>query len=277
MSTHRDPGSHGAPPTWWIPMPIHDLILHYLSAVADGHQNLVITGPKGVGKTEAVRWAMGEFSQQETSRPEVENGQAPKREWLYFASGEADGRKTALRDLLSALGHRVGSAQTKHLTVRDFTALAVDQLRGTVGERNIRIVCIDEADRIDASNLNDLRQVIDEAERQRYPLGMILIGNGRVLKHLKTNEELGQRFSIALEFSTFKEQEIRAALPALHPDLTKLSETPDWAALVELILDSAQGSIRRLERLLKLAHSFGRTKGTGIDDAAVRFAVRSLA
>lgn len=276
MSTHANMEPAAGPPTLWIPMPIHDLILHHLSAVADGKQNLVITGPKGVGKTEAVRWALEEFSRRESRRPKVRSDEVPPRGWLYFAAGAADGRKTALRDLLSELGHRVGSAQSKHLTVRDLTVMAVKELRGVVGERNIRLVCIDEADGIDASNLNDLRQVIDRAQQERYPMGVVLIGNGKVLQALAKNEELGQRFSLAIEFSSFKEESIRTELPKAHPDLRKLSETPVWDELLEGILDTAQGSIRRLDRLLSAAHSFAAAKETGIDDTAIWFAIRSL-
>lgn len=267
-------------PEWsmpWITLPIHELVLHHVYQVAAGLQNLVITGPKGVGKSQTVVWALQKFGEEEKKRPEVETGEVHPRSWVRYASGTADGRKTALRDLLAELGNQVSSAQSKHLTVRDFTRSAIDELKGPAGERNARIVCIDEADRIDASNLEDLRQVIDEGEAREYPIGMILIGTGEVAERLRENRELGQRFSLKVAFEPFKAAHLKALLPDLHPDLAALSQETGWNEIADQMLRVANGRMRRLERFIHLADGFARRKKTAMDANAIKFAEQTLA
>ena len=279
MSAPMQSPSSGQP-MWtmpWIGFEVYELILYQVRLAAAGVENTVITGPKGVGKTSMVRRALDEFSDEEAERvagtPEAE----PVRNWVYYASGSADGRKTALRDLLGALGRSTSPGRMRHWSVRDHCEAAVTDLRGTAGNRNARVVCIDEADRIDLDNLNDLRQVIDEADHRDYPLGMILIGNGAVASHLAANAELGQRFSTAIAVGPFNGEEIRPRLPDLHPGLEALSKEDGWDELADDILDAARGAVRRLERILENADIFARAKSRPLDDAAIRFALRKLA
>lgn len=270
----------GDRPQWsmpWVTLPIHDLVFHHLAQIAGGRQNMVITGPKGVGKTETLSWGLQKFHELETQRAEVISGVEQPRGWIRYASGIADGRKTALRDLLAELGHRVTPAQSKHMSVRDFTRTAINDLKGPAGRRNARIVCIDEADRIDAANLYDLRQVIDEGEVRGYPIGMILIGNDKVATRLRSNRELGQRFSLAVPFKPFTDEHLRPVLPELHPDLEALSHEPGWDEITDQVLHAANGRMRRLERLIDLADGFARRKNTPVDAKAVRFALKALA
>ena len=272
--------THAGQPEWsmpWVELPIHDLMLHHVSHVAAGLQNLVITGPAGVGKSQTVLWALQQFAKREKERLEVRSGEAQPRGWIRYASGTADGRKTALRDLLAELGHRVNFAQSKHLSVRDFTKTAIEDLQGPAGKRNIRIVCIDEADRIDAANLEDLRQVIDEGEARDYPIGMILIGNDKVAARLRTNRELGQRFSLAITIEPFTDAYLRPVLTKLHPDLEALSQQAGWDGIADQVLLAANGRMRRLERFIHLADGFARRKKTPINGKAIQFAVRTMA
>ncbi len=261
----------------WVEFNVHKLIRHQVRLAADGVESSVITGPKGTGKTSSVRRALRQFAKEEAGRCDRGGTATPIRRSKYYIAGTADGRKTALRDLLAELGRHVSPGQGRHWSVRDYLEAAVADLKGPAGNRNIRVVCIDEADRINAANLDDLRKILDVAERDGYPLGMILIGNDTVATSLARNAELGQRFSAAINVRRFDRDEVRPLLAGLHPGLGILSHQAGWEDLVEEILDAAQGSMRRLERILENATVFALSKDGPFDEAAIEFALKKLA
>ena len=256
----------------WIDLKVHELLWTHINAVAAGEDNLVVTGPKGLGKSQSTRRLLKRFEKEERQRREVRSGTERPRKYKMYASGRADGSKSALRDLMGALGYPLSDRDWRSSTPTRIIEDVVAVMKGPAGTRGLRMICIDEADEISPSNLDDLRKVLDKGEQSGYPIGMILIGNGPVAESLKANKELGERFGVSLTFSPPNEQLVIDNLPTLHPHLAILSEAPGWDALSDRILNHMEGSWRRLEKLITAANRYANTKGTPLDENAFKFA-----
>jgi DNA transposition AAA+ family ATPase len=109
----------------------------------------------------------------------------------------------------------------------------------------IRLVIIDEADRLKISSLEAVRDLFD-----RQSIGMILIGMPGIEKRMSRYPQLYSRIGFVHEFNPLSAQEIRQLLEqGWRPPTTQLLGKIDSEAVTSLIRITG-GNFRLLQRLL---------------------------
>ena len=184
----------------WSPgflgMPVHRELEHQMELCRKGIEDAIVVGPRGVGKTEAVK--------RFCDRMRAGRSATDDRRSVPPAGGGP-----VLRSLA---GHRAqdGSPRPVQGAVRrrrrgwalDSSRPPVcrDHIADEVQRRNVRLICIDEAQLIDAANLDLLRQVPDAARSRGHVMGLMLIGNEELRDSLVAIRQMGQRFSAEVKF-----------------------------------------------------------------------------
>jgi DNA transposition AAA+ family ATPase len=130
--------------------------------------------------------------------------------------------------------------------------------------QHIHLLVIDEAQKIDAANHDQTRQILDAARAREHALGLILIGTPPLRDLIIANGELGQRYSGYLAAEPLTLGDVTSHLASLHPDLPALRTTHGdaaWKLLVNDLHRTTGGSIRRLESILTNAHVLAQRRG----------------
>jgi type II secretory pathway predicted ATPase ExeA len=171
---------------------------------------------------------------------------------------------------------KLTAGMQRRYSPRDMQHEIVAQLR----VRNVSLICIDEAQMIDARNLDLLRQIPDIARESGHPLGMILAGTAVLRQSLVTIGQLGQRFSAEIRLQPLTEGQFRDHWSDFHPHLGELKDSltrVEWRDLTEQIHRKTRGNLRRLERVLINANELALVFGRPIDREILDFATDKLA
>lgn len=263
--------------TWdgraYLRFPIHYEIRDALEAAASGLTNVLIHGRAGVGKTTAVREEMAELR---TRAMANDPGGYSERTYVHLTASRAEGTKTALQDIHREIADHVLSAHAqKHTSPRAF----VDQIAEAMITNGTRLLCIDEAQMIDERNLDLVRQIPDITAEKNHPLGLILVGTPPLRNALANIGQLGQRFGREIPFPEMKRSEITKYLET-HPALADLKATLEakaWKGIAREILDTAQGTFRRLTLILSSIERVSDKLSRPVDREVVRLALGSIA
>ena len=128
------------------------------------------------------------------------------------------------------------------------------------------MICIDEAQHIDAPNINHLRQLIDAAHQRGHALQLVLIGNEGLPERVAETGQLGERFTGWVAFPRFSADHVSAHLAQFHPGLGALQTSlapKAWRKLERELFAAARGSFRRLCTVLRNADQLAQLhKGT---------------
>lgn len=252
--------------SWRMPhisLGIHRVIAHQFSLAVMGIESTVIQGRKGLGKSTAVKVCSQKFEEAELSRELETPGGEPARRVLYFEASTALGRKTALMDLYTDVVGRGGVRLRQTYTPKDLVEAIADELC----TQNYRVLIVDEAQKIDAPNHDQLRQILDAVWARDHAFGMMLVGMPPLRELIIANGELGQRYAGYIEMEGFTVSDLAAHLEGLHPELPPLRRQHGEAAWQELVNDLVRitgGSVRRLKSILENANVFAMSRGTAM-------------
>jgi type II secretory pathway predicted ATPase ExeA len=243
--------------TWTLPridFPIHADIRYQLQRGLEGAEHTLLIGPPGAGKTDAVASQLEDLTASAMDRVlDDPNAQVPS--FLSYTSSTAVGPKTGLVDLATHLMPSLSPGVKRRSTPTYLVQLCADECRA----RGIRLLVIDEAHRIGAEQLDQLRQVSDyTAERLKYPLAFFLIGNEPLRSSLAEIKQLGQRFSAVISMTRCQPSDIAPYWADMHPHVARLKKTAtaaDWRVLTDEVLGCVRGSLRRLGRGLENANA----------------------
>lgn len=277
MSTPCDPTAllpHWTPPALRLPL-LND-VRHQLRLAARGVESTVIEGTKGAGKTHAVRRALVEWEAEEAAREDFD----PLREscacGLWLDASDAQGSKTALLDLHTTLVGRGGTRMRQVYTPLDFIRVCAHELQ----QRNIRVLVVDEAQKINASNMDQLRQVIDLTQQHAHPFGILFVGTPPLRRTLAATGELGQRISGMITVARLELTDIETHLESLHPHLSLVRAelgTVGWRQLAQEVHQCSRGSLRRLVRIVEKAHALSLHAQQPITHDFVQLAMNRMA
>ena len=195
---------------------------------------------------------------------------------VWQRASTAEGRKTALVDLYSTVVGRGSTRLRQSFTPADLIEAIIDECC----TQNVRVLVIDEAQKIDAANHDQVRQLIDAARAREHTLGIVLIGTAPLRTTIIANGELGQRYAGYLTMEGFTTKELSRQLETLHPDLIAVRQEigePAWQLLIGEIVRVTGGSMRRLESILHNADAFARRKGSAVSLTFVEAAIDKLA
>jgi DNA transposition AAA+ family ATPase len=254
---------------------VHAEIEFMMERAMEGAENGVVIGPRGAGKTYAMNHICEDIEQVEVDRM-LAGTTARMRQVVRYQSGEASGAKTALLELHR---HTSGALSAGRSRLATHMELAED-IAQHAKEMNVRLICIDEAQKISPDNLDHLRQVPDRARELEHPLGLVLFGNEGLRQSLVRIGQLGQRFSAEIHMPRVSSSTLAKRLPEAHPHLAVLKEAlpaAGWERLVKRLDRSVQGNYRRLDHVLSTANELARRFRRAIDEEIMEDAMARLA
>jgi hypothetical protein len=262
-------------------LPEHARLRYELRGCFEGRSNLIVLGPKGVGKTFIVKKILAEINDARGDAlveamgadGSIPTTQVPKAE--YYMMGEATGRKTAL----VVLARHFLKLETSPLNRKDVNEI-LDLLADHFTAEGIRLLVVDEFEHMDSNNLDQVRQLIDVTRDREHPFGLCLVGTPEARDDLRKTGEIGQRYTDVVEIPKMGTLEVEEALPDLHPDLKKLMEdlpAKEWRRLSNSAAIRTNGLLRRLYALVRKADRLARHNGRDIDAEIFATAIRHLA
>lgn len=266
-------------PKWdpaFFRLPVHAQIEWEMEMCMKGIESGAVVGPHGVGKSYSVQRLIERIQDKQLSSA-IGDDEASLPEILYYESAKAVGKMTALTDLWELLeGEPLPSRGRQAASPRYVIWLIAQKLRS----RDIRLVCVDEAQEINAANLDLLRQIPDAAAAIDHPMGFLYIGQERLRESLVRIGQLGQRVATEIKYQKVNEATLAPHLHGIHPDLAALRDSMTkkaWAQLEKEIFGAVDGKFRRLHTLILNADALARRVGRPIDEDAIRASIKKLA
>lgn len=259
----------------FLELPVHRKLQHQVTVTMEGIEDAVVIGALGVGKSRSVERECKRIMEAEAIKTIDDPSHLPV-EVIHYEASKAIGPKTALLDLYEGLfgsGSRVGARFQTPANLRAHIA-------NEIIHRNIRLICIDEAQLISPDNLDLLRQVPDAVRANGHAMGLILIGTVTLRDSLVAIRQMGQRFSGEVVFKPISRSELAPHLACFHPHLPALKEdmgARNWAALEELLFRKVNGSFRRVVRVLENANQLVLKYDRAMDEKILRAAIDKLA
>jgi hypothetical protein len=259
----------------FLKLPVHARLAYQMSLALSGLEDTVVIGPSGVGKSTSVRRVIEDCRRAESERLLNDLDHSPI-EIIYYEASVAKGMKTALVDMhQSVLGSGV-SVGNKFRTPQTLRDQIVDELI----RRNIRLVCVDEAQFINSANLDLLRQVPDAARYRGHAMSLVLVGTEKLRDSLVAIGQMGQRFSGEVKFERISRSAVAKHLPDFHPHVARMKASmtdPAWNRIESDFFLSANGTMRRLVRILENANQLALQLGTPVTEQVLRHAIKKLA
>lgn len=257
-----------------VDLKVHSEIDHQMRLAMDGIESSAVIGEKGTGKSVAIRVLSDQIEREEILTPTGRNGAA--RRIYRFVASDATGVKTLLRDLYFEMTTiNLSGGAGRATTPRDLAELVTSYCI----EKHIHLIVVDEAQKVDERNLDQLREVPDRAGDKGHTMGLLLVGNPRLRRTLAKTGELGQRIATVVAMPLIDRTFIRERLPELSPELDHLRGElgkKQWASLEELLDRKVDGKIRRLTTILANAAVLSRRLGRPVDAVILRTAIDKL-
>jgi Cdc6-like AAA superfamily ATPase len=255
-------------------LPVHAEIEHQMRLGLDGVESGLVIGARGVGKTYAVRHLAAKLQAEETSQA-MDKDAAP-RTILYYEASAACGAKTALIDLWPKVTGRSLSPGACRSHSADYL---IDQIARRLKKKQVHLICVDEAQMIDARNLDLMRQIPDAAMEMGHRMAILYIGNESLRASFVEIKQLGQRIATAIVVPQITAHTISPHLAQFHADLGDLREglaARQWKRLEEDLFRAVAGKFRRLRTIIANAHALSTRLGRPIDETILRTAIQKL-
>lgn len=273
-SSARDKGAAQCGSIPFLDLKVHAEIDFQMRIAMDGIESSAVIGEKGTGKTEAVRALADRIDHEEILNPSGEGGAA--RQIFRFVASDATGAKTLLIDLYYAMTRtKLTGAAARSTTPRDLAELIAVHC----AEEHIHLIVVDEAQKANAHNLDQLREVPDRAREHGHRMGLLLVGNPALRRTLAASGELGQRIATVIAMPMIDRGFIAESLATLEPGLGALRQElgkKGWAPLEELLFRKVDGKIRRLATIVANTAVLSRKLSRPIDAVILRTAIDKL-
>lgn len=264
---------------WTAPVirtPLHHELDHQFRLAANGVESTVVQGAKGLGKTFGIRESQRRYEEAEEQREMADPTGEPRARTLWLTASDATGKKTAMIDLHGVMIGRAGTRLRQTFTSAELITVCAQEAQF----RNVRVIIVDEAQKIDAPNLDQLRQVLDVARDLGHPLGILLVGTAPLRAVVASTGELGQRYSGFVEVRPLSLKDYETHVPTLHPHLPLVRDeigVAAWRVLVNEMHRVTGGSIRRLVAILANANTFAMHMRRPLDLDLLHHAMDKLA
>jgi hypothetical protein len=243
----------------FLRLPWHRTLELRLKQAARGESSLAVIGDQGTGKTQAVKRFLPEVGlDDEGAIRGPWDGNVPGSPCFFLTMSRADGRKTALVNVLEGLREGIPVSASE---LRRFSpSVLLDQVVGECRDRGHRLICLDEAQMMDASNLDQVRLLTDRSTDAGYPIRMCLVGTGSLAETLSRIGQRGQRVAWEIHVKPLQLAEFHKNFTGFHPllgDVEASMEGKDWRALVRHLYQRTRGKLRRIKDLLQGANALG--------------------
>lgn len=191
-------------------------------------KGVVIVGPKGVGKTVALRQAIDRRMEAEWARKDLDAGYLPRQVVLLRSI-----RARRYRDVLGALYNEVlGTewADRWHGRTKSDDTLRAELIMHLADERRV-LIAVDEAETLTPDAVAALRDLIAEAEDRdadRFSsdgitaagVGVLLVGTGDgFAARIAASDEAGHRWVRVVRLDPLEPAQVPALYPRLLPGL----------------------------------------------------------
>lgn len=258
-------------------LPIHRVVEHQLRLALRGVESTLMHGPRGAGKTEAVRHYLGQIETQHLKAQLATGERAPTV--LFYETSRAAGPKTVLTDVYAKIVGRPIGKRSK----QDWSpTLYIDQITDRAIDDDLRLIVIDEAQMIDAANIDLLRQLPDAAARRGHSLRLFLVGNEGLVRTVAATGQAGERFTGDVPFPALSPGVVSPHLGEFHPGLAAVKAelgAKAWLRLERELFAAVRGSFRRLCRIIANAHEFTLARGAApeaMSERDLRLAIGKL-
>lgn len=257
----------------FLQLPVHGLIRHQLELGLKGVESTLLVGPRGAGKSFGVSTMLREFEQKALAA-QLEGREV--RQHRFFETGASKGSKTALMDLYRILsGVETGKRAKQDWTPTQF----LNQIVDCAEAERVRLIVIDEAQLINAANIDHLRQLNDIAEKRGSSLRLFLIGNEGLTRTVAETGQLGERFGSVITCPAMSASSVGPHLGGFHHDIPTIQHSlgpKEWAKLEKEMFTAAAGSFRRLATIIENAHEMAIRRGTPMTAEDIRLAIDKL-
>ena len=181
-------------------------------------------GPAGNGKTFAVRSALSKVSDRDVVSVDCQVG-------MTHRSLSA----TLLETVTGGIIHRGTRSEFERMLLRELRTRP-------------RVVCLDEAQRLNADGIEILRSLHDDPDTQ---ITLLLVGGNNCWEVLSSQPMLRSRIHRPVEFRPLSQAKVFALLPRFHPLLTNTSTD-----VLRLVDDKfARGNLRNWANFVLTAES----------------------
>lgn len=243
----------------FLRLPWHRTLELRLQQASRGESSLAVIGEQGTGKTQAVKRFLPRVgSDSGEAIRGLWDGNVPGSPCFFLTMSRADGKKTALVNLLEGLrdGIPITASELRRFSPSALLDLIVSECR----ERGHRIICLDEAQMMDANNLDQIRLLTDRSTDTGYTVRMCLVGTGSLAEGLSRIGQRGQRVAWEIHVKPLQLAEFHKNFTGFHPLLGEIEasmEGKDWRALVRHLHQRTRGKLRRIKDLLQGANALG--------------------
>lgn len=236
-------------------------------------QFFVITGRAGAGKTSAGKYLSAAFSVAcSEGRPNA------FRACHYTSSDMRPVRADVLERLLlvelitKGLDLRI-TRDLRQLRVADLQRMAIS----TMKDRAIQAAFIDEAGMIPPTGLNVLANFMNEADLQKHPLTIVLIGMNELPLNVAALPQVERRVADAMWFEPVNAAQAIEVLRSVHPFFETLDlASPEGAEVIDVLLSpeaSDGGMLGKVILLVQRAAKFAKLTGVAFGAESIRTAL----
>lgn len=253
---------------------VHAEIDHQIRLGLEGIESSAIIGAKGTGKTLSVNLLADRLEREELLQPKGPEG--ARRKIFRMVASDSTGAKTLLLDLYGLVAEtKMSAAGARSTTPRELAELLALECK----TRHIHLIIIDEAQKVNAHNIDQLREVPDRALAIGHAMGVLLVGNAGLRRELAACGELGHRIATVIEMPEIDRSFITERLPDLHEDLALLRKQlgkTAWSQLEEQLIGKVAGKLRRLTTIVANAVVLSRRLKRPIDAVILGTAITKL-
>ena len=241
----------------FLTLPWHETLRLRMSQALRGESSFAVVGAPGTGKSEAVRRTIRRIERElweaASGGSALEVRSSPV---LLYTGSKAEGSKTSLINLLEMArgGLTMTTSEIRRHSPSSLLTAIVSELR----EREIRLVCTDEAQMMNETNLDLLRQVVDRGRDEGHPVCLGLIGTPDLMRNLERIQQAGQRVAWDIRAHPLSLADFREFLPGFHPLLPSVMEevgTKKWTPLIARLHMHTLGKFRRIKDMLQGANA----------------------
>lgn len=236
-----------------------------LDQAANERKGVIVVGPKGVGKTIALRYALDRRLEAEWAKRDLDASYYPRQVVLLRSI-----RARRYRDVLGALYNELmGHEWTDraHGRAKSDDTLRKELIKHLADERRV-VIAVDEAETLTPEAINALRDLIAEAEDRDVDrfgdgtitaagVGVLLVGADNGFRgRIAASDEAGHRWVRIVTLEPLDASDIAGVYPTLLPGfrahVQRIGDAA-WAAYVTRVVSHERRlPIRALENHVRL-------------------------
>jgi DNA transposition AAA+ family ATPase len=258
----------------FLNLKVHAEIDHQIRLGLEGIESSAVIGAKGTGKTISVNLLADRLEREELINPK--GAQGARRNIFRMVASNSTGAKTLLLDLYGLITQtKMTAAGSRATSPRELAELLARACKG----QHIHLIIEDEAQKVNAHNLDQLREIPDRARAVGHEMGVLLVGNAGLRGERAECGELGHRIATVIEMPEIDRAFIGESLTDLNKDFEALRKQlgkSGWSQLEEQLVGKVAGKLRRLTTIVANAVVLSRRLNRPIDAVIMASAIQKL-